>query len=150
VVENQGNASAPANFWVDFYINPSQLPTEAGHLWSHPGFCGSPCYGLAWQVREALAAGQVITLTSSGPDSAHLIPDHTVWPGFFNSSGTQRVGAYVDSWNGTDPNGFIPESSETNNAMGLTNIGVSTAGTAGALKSGNVAPPAMPARPLPK
>jgi hypothetical protein len=147
VIENQGNGPAPANFWVDFYINPPSLPTTAGHLWSSGGYCGTPCYGLAWQVTAPLAPGQVITLTSTGP---YLMPTYTRWPGYFNSSGTQRVGVYVDSWNGTDPAGFVKESNETNNSLGLTSVGVSSAGAeidtsaAEYPREGDI-----PARPLP-
>jgi uncharacterized repeat protein (TIGR01451 family) len=152
VLQNQGTGTAAANFWVDFYINPpAGLPTTAGTLWSDVSgdYCGDPCYGLAWQVRQSVAPGQVITLTSTGEFSDYLQDDYTEWPGSFNSSGTQRLGTYVDSWNGADPNGFIPESNETNNAFRLIEVGVS--GTAaGPLDSSEAEERSIPPRSLPQ
>jgi uncharacterized repeat protein (TIGR01451 family) len=120
VLQNQGNATAGQDFWVDFYINPSFQPTTAGFPWNN--ICGvTPCYGLAWQVGETVAPGEVITLTSTGAGSGYLDEDFTVWLGFFNRSGNQTVGVYVDSWDGYNkPEGFIPESNETNNARWQT------------------------------
>jgi uncharacterized repeat protein (TIGR01451 family) len=144
VIQNVGTAPAPANFWVDFYINPSAFPTEAGHVWSD--VCPT-CYGLAWQVRTSLAVGQVITLTSA-PGDPYLVPAYTRWPGSFNQSGLQRLGAYVDSWDGPNkPQGFILESNETNNLITRSDVVVSGSSASG-LEPNAVKP--IPDRPLPE
>ncbi len=120
VIENIGGSTVNVNpadfFWVDFYINPTSFPTEAGHLWGT--LCSAnTCYGLAWQVGATLAPGAVITLTSAGGDPYLAPPPDTNWPGFFNQSGTQNVGVYVDSWGGLGvPEGYVVESNETNNS----------------------------------
>lgn len=143
VIQNVGTAPAPANFWVDFYINPPAFPTEAGHVWS--ALCPS-CYGLAWQVRKPLAPGEMITLTSA-PGDPYLFPAYTRWPGYFNQSGPQRLGVYVDSWDGLNkPQGFILEGNETNNL--ITRVDVVVTGTAANNLDPNPLEP-IPARPLP-
>ncbi|NJN92670.1 MAG: DUF11 domain-containing protein [Anaerolineales bacterium] len=144
VIQNAGTVAAPANFWVDYYINPPAFPTEAGHVWS--ALCPS-CYGLAWQVRRSLAPGETITLTSASSDP-YLVPAYTRWPGFFNQSGSQRLGAYVDSWDGLNkPQGFILESNETNNL--ITRVDIVVTGTSPNSVDLSTTEP-IPARPLPE
>ncbi len=144
VVQNVGTATAPANFWVDFYINPPAFPTEAGHLWGQ--VCPS-CYGLAWQVRRTLAPGESVTLTSA-PGDPYLVSAQTRWLGYFNQGGTQRLGVYVDSWDGANkPQGFILESSETNNLLTRSDVVVTGAAVNG-LDQNEFEP--MPDRPRPE
>jgi hypothetical protein len=145
VIQNVGTAPAPANFWVDFYINPSSFPNEAGHVWS--SLVCNTCYGLAWQVRRSLAPGESITLTSASNDP-YLVPTYTRWPGYFNQSGALRLGAYVDSWDGVNkPQGFILESNETNNLITRSDVVVSGA-AANDLNGSEFEP--IPDRPLPE
>jgi len=108
VITNVGTAAADA-FWVDFYINPSQVPS-VNLAWYD--VCGmTPCYGLAWYVSGGLAPGQSVTLTST-PDSYAV--DYSIWPGSF-ASGTSDLYLYADSWNPTVSSGAVLESDETNN-----------------------------------
>jgi hypothetical protein len=145
VVQNVGTAAAPANFWVDFYINPSSFPNEAGHVWS--SLVCDTCYGMAWQVRRTLAPGESVTLTST-PGSPYLVPTYTRWPGYFNQSGSLQLGAYVDSWDGANkPQGFVLESNETNNL--ITRFDVVIAGTgANSIDESEFKP--LPDRPRPQ
>ncbi|NJM04946.1 PKD domain-containing protein [Candidatus Gracilibacteria bacterium] len=108
-ITNQGETAA-APFWVDFYINPSAPPTQAGQIWNERCTL-SPCYGIAWAVSQGLQPGEKIVLRST-PDSYDA--GSTNWPGYF-ASGTRSLYVYVDSWNGSDPAGNVEESDETNN-----------------------------------
>jgi hypothetical protein len=122
IVTNVG--SAPAGpFWVDFYVNPSQVP-GVNDPWNE--VCGvSPCYGIAWYVSGGLAPGQSVSLTSNNYAS-----DYSIWPGYF-ASGTSDLYLYVDSWNRPASAGGVLESDETNNLAeqhGLTVTGLVTAG----------------------
>jgi hypothetical protein len=57
-VKNQGGA-ATGPFYIDFYINPSIVPTTAGYRWED--VCGvTPCDGIAWLV-NGLGPGEIIT-----------------------------------------------------------------------------------------
>jgi hypothetical protein len=106
-VTNQGNAAA-GPFWVDFYINPSPMPTT-NVIWNYA--CNmNPCLGLAWYV-EGLAPGQSIVLTSL-PGSYGAA--YSRWYGWF-ASGTSDLYVYVDVWNPPVPTGGVLESNETNN-----------------------------------
>jgi len=108
VITNVGTAAADA-FWVDFYINPSQVPS-VNLAWYD--ICGmTPCYGLAWHVSGGLAPGESVTLTST-PDSYAV--DYSIWPGSF-ANGTSDLYLYADSWNPTVSAGAVLESDETNN-----------------------------------
>jgi hypothetical protein len=110
VITNVGTAPA-SGFWVDFYINPSNPPTQANQAWD--ALCAlSPCYGLAWQVAATLQAGQSLTLTST--PGSYWAPN-TIWPGYF-AGGTADLYLYVDSYStGGSPAGAVLESDETNN-----------------------------------
>ncbi|NTV61943.1 MAG: tandem-95 repeat protein [Oscillochloris sp.] len=119
-VTNQGNGSA-TNFWVDFYINPNQVP-EVNVPWNE--ICGmNPCYGLAWYYTGVIQPGQSIVLNSS-PQSVDnpngYRTDASIWPGYF-ANGSSKLYAIVDSWNRDssgsvrDPNGAVEERDETNN-----------------------------------
>ncbi|WP_161569179.1 cadherin-like domain-containing protein [Candidatus Oscillochloris fontis] len=119
-VTNNGEISA-TNFWVDFYIQPSRAP-QVNEPWYE--LCSmNPCLGLAWYYTGTLAPGQSVVLNSNPQSAANpngFTLTATNWQGFFNL-GTQKLYAYVDSWNrsanGTvrDPNGAVIESNEANN-----------------------------------
>ncbi len=108
-VTNRGEAPA-SQFWVDFYINPSQPPSGPNQRWD--SVCGlKPCYGIAWYVDQTLAPGQSITLTSTADSYA---ASYTRWPGAF-APGTRDLYLYVDSWNPGVAHGAVLEKDETNN-----------------------------------
>jgi hypothetical protein len=116
-VKNNGSTDA-GPFWVDFYINPQSPPTRANIPWNT--VCGmTPCYGIAWYVKDGLKAGQTITLTSTAGsyDSAY-----TYWLGKF-LVGTSDIYVYMDSWGG--PNGAVDEINESNNRGDIHGIRVS-------------------------
>jgi methionine-rich copper-binding protein CopC len=89
VIKNEGQTASPA-FWVDLYINPSQVPS-ANSAWNE--LCQlSPCYGMAWPVPKGLAAGESITLSSKT-----LVEGYSIWPGSF-AAGTNELYVQADSW----------------------------------------------------
>ena len=116
VVTNQGTAPA-GPFWVDLSVNPSQ-PPQINDLWHT--ICGiDPCVGVAWAVRNGLAPGESITLTTlEGFD-----PQRTYWLGWL-PSGTTTLYAYADSWNTTGSTGVVQERDETNNRGVLDGLSV--------------------------
>jgi PKD repeat protein len=142
-ITNQGETAA-SPFWVDFYINPSTPPTEAGQIWNERCTL-TPCYGIAWAVSKGLQPGETIVLRST-PDSYDA--GSTVWPGYF-ASGTRSLYVYVDSWNGTDPNGNVEESDETNNRAEILNLNV-TGTTSAAQRQSEIALELAPRRSLGK
>ncbi|NJM06142.1 hypothetical protein HC891_07975 [Candidatus Gracilibacteria bacterium] len=121
-VTNNGT-SAANNFWVDFYINPSEVPT-VNKPWNE--ICDRPkerCFGLAWFISQPLAPGQSIVLNSSVESASNpngYRPTASNWLGYFDND-TSKLYALVDSWNrdaaGTtgDPFGAIVEVNENNN-----------------------------------
>ncbi|MEM7033060.1 MAG: CARDB domain-containing protein [Chloroflexota bacterium] len=114
-VTNNGTASA-GEFWVDFYISPTTIPTTAGIRWDTT--CSvSPCDGLAWGV-ESLGVGESIVLTSD----AGFSELYSSWTGAFRVTGAHNFYVYVDSWNGEGVvTGAITESDESNNQAMISN-----------------------------
>ncbi len=137
-VTNQGTAAA-GPFWVDFYINPSKVPTTTNIAWNT--VCTQkPCQGIAWYVKDGLAPGQSITLTST---SGSYMDGYTIWSGQLGA-GTTDLYLYVDSWNPGVATGGVAESNENNNRAELHNVAV----TGAALQSTDVADAAeLPIRP---
>ncbi len=117
VVQNVGTASA-SEFWVDLYVDPTHVP-GINDLWNN--LCSSTvdCYGGAWGVTQAVAPGQIITLTSS-----MLWPEYSYWLGYFAALGTHQVYVYVDVWNPGTTTGAVLESNESNNLIGPWNVTV--------------------------
>ncbi len=113
VVKNQGTQHTDG-FWVDFYSNPSSVPTQSGIPWNT--VCGTDlCRGITWSVDEGLAPGASVTLTSDS-----FVSLYTVWDGTFAMRGTNNLYAYVDSWSGyNDAQGSVDEANETNNMAHL-------------------------------
>lgn len=109
-ITNTGEAPS-TEFWVDFYINPQNAPTDTNQPWDKR--CGSSrCrYGIAWFVAQPLAPGQSVTLTST---RASYYAKNTDWPGSFNTS-RLNLYMYVDSWNPTINYGAVYEQHEDNN-----------------------------------
>jgi len=139
VVKNEGNAPA-GPFWVDFYTSPDPVPTAPGQRWDQ--VCGvTPCDGIAWLV-NGLDSGGTITLTSTTDSYAQ---DQTRWTGGFRVAGTHDLYIYVDSWNGTVPEGGVVEENEANNRAAILDIEIG-----GATQLHLSAPRLLPDRQKPK
>jgi hypothetical protein len=141
-ITNNGDAPA-SNFWVDFYINPTTLPTATNQPWDKR--CGSVrCkFGLAWYVGDTLAPGQSITLRSV-PTS--YLAKNTDWPGYFETTKLDLY-LYVDSWNPDIAWGAVYERNETNNRAEMHLAGAQGAPAPAALAPAPQALPALPDRP---
>jgi len=142
-ITNTGDAPA-SDFWVDFYINPLNPPTDTNQPWDKR--CGSVrCkFGIAWRFTGTIAPGQSITLAST-PDSYYA--KNTDWPGYFE---TKRLDLYlyVDSWNPGIPSGAVQERNETNNRAELHLGGAQAASaTFAPAPAATQALPALPDRP---
>lgn len=119
IITNAGS-SAASNFWVDAYVNPLTVPTQANQTWD--AVCDPAlCYGLVWFVGGPVLPGQSITVTST-PGS--YLPEYSAWLGYL-LSGTTSVYVFVDSFSGDgNPNGLVTEQSESNNRADLTGLTV--------------------------
>lgn len=120
VITNVGTGPTGDGFWVDFYINPSPVPTTGNQRWDKLGSTVSPKQGIAWAIPSpGLAPGASITLTSNGVGGLAPSGPHTIWSGSF-VGGTQDLFVYADSFSlNASPNGGIIESSESNNRSEL-------------------------------
>ncbi|RPI53161.1 MAG: hypothetical protein EHM56_07570 [Chloroflexi bacterium] len=108
-ITNQCEVAA-GGFWVDFYLNPSPVPTGPNLQWNDA--CSlNLCYGLTWPVLAGLQPGQSVVLTST-PDSFDV--PRSFWMGYF-TPGTTDLYLYVDSWNPGSFVGAVLELNETNN-----------------------------------
>lgn len=117
-IANLGEVAAPP-FWVDLFINPEIVPETSNIIWNN--VCAlTPCSGIVWGVKDGLAAGQSITLTSNIGSYA---ADYSIWPGYF-VSGTTDLYLYVDSWNPNVASGAVVESNETNNRADIHGLRV--------------------------
>ncbi|MBN1315671.1 MAG: DUF11 domain-containing protein [Anaerolineales bacterium] len=120
-VTNIGSAPA-TTYWVDFYIDPDPVPTEANMPWEV--VTGEPHYGISWQVWAPIYPGETIELISK-PFNAWYQPfgydvAHTVWWDSF-AKDSHELYLYVDSWNPytvEPPIGVVRESNEDNNLYG--------------------------------
>ncbi|GIV96622.1 MAG: hypothetical protein KatS3mg057_1279 [Herpetosiphonaceae bacterium] len=121
VITNQGTQTS-GPFWVDFYINPSPIPTGPNVLWNTTCTL-SPCYGIAWYVDVNLAPGESITLTSTADSYA---TEQTRWIGLF-AAGTTDLYMYIDSYNPGVSTAAVVESDETNNRAELHSLTVTGA-----------------------
>jgi hypothetical protein len=120
VVTNEGLSPA-GGFWVDFYINPSNVPQQTNTGWPDTCVANDPCFGITWGITTTLQPGEQIILTST-EDSYYQ--DLTNWPGSLPVAETVDMYAYVDSWNPDDVHGFVQESDETNNLASLPGLQV--------------------------
>jgi hypothetical protein len=121
-IKNQGNAATPACFWIDLYINPTQLPITVNRGWFETGSEG----GLVWSVC-GLDAGQSVTLHYG---DTNYRPAYSQFGGRFTSPLTYTLYAQVDSWNPSTNYGAVYESSEQNNVYGPYSVSVGGAGGA--------------------
>lgn len=125
VVRNIGNVSVDEGFWVDFYVNPTTPPgslTGADRRWQRVS-----SRGIAWQVTGPLAAGDSITLSSSGG----FDPTQSNW-GSPLPAGLYNFYALADSFDSNDPTGAIyvevVESNENDNESSVLGVSVSGLG----------------------
>jgi len=121
-IKNQGNAATPACFWIDLYINPTQLPITVNRGWFETGSEG----GLVWSVC-GLDAGQSVTLHYG---DTNYRPAYSQFDGRFTSPLTYTLYAQVDSWNPSTNYGAVYESGEQNNVYGPYSVSVGGAGGA--------------------
>jgi len=111
-IENAGKSTVTSDFWVDLYIDPTG-PIAVNVLWNN--VCR---YGKAWYVRQDLAPGQQLRLSTKDPDDPTNPGDrYSNWPGRFGSSGQHLLWAQVDSY-GLPTAGAVIEGNETNNLSG--------------------------------
>jgi hypothetical protein len=70
LILNQGTEPVLNDFWVDMYVNPVHPPTGVNQIWESPGE-----QGIAWGVSSDLAPGEVLPLTSTGPNVIQQYPN---------------------------------------------------------------------------
>jgi hypothetical protein len=119
-VTNQGNKATDGGFWVDFFFNPQQPPTQANIRWDQEGvYTEGFWYGLVWQVTDVLGPGESVTLVSEASGAGSYDQNYSRnWDGHF-LSGTTDLYVFADSWNDEADvaSGAIVEDNETNNAF---------------------------------
>ncbi|MCA9955053.1 MAG: tandem-95 repeat protein, partial [Anaerolineales bacterium] len=64
-IENQGTMATSSGFWVDFYVDPSPVPTHENQVWSDVSD-----EGIVWGVNVPIAAGDSLTLSYSTANGA--------------------------------------------------------------------------------
>lgn len=121
IITNMGNGPITQGFWVDFYINPLQVPVNGGR-WDSPELLNrqldpNGVQGLAWRVTPemfggSLDPGETITLVSLPGDPFGYHGPQTIWRGSF-AAGTTHLYVYMDSYPANGGN--IEEGDETNN-----------------------------------
>ncbi|HYF64985.1 MAG TPA: CARDB domain-containing protein, partial [Herpetosiphonaceae bacterium] len=137
VITNVGTAPA-GPFWADFYINPAERPS-VNRKWYD--ICSTnPCLGIAWAIRQSLAPGESVTVTSTVESYS---PGHTIWHGWL-PAGTTDLYLLVDSWNAGNPLAAVAESNENDNLSELHGLTVS--GPTPRLPDGATRLPAAPRR----
>lgn len=152
-MENQGGRQADG-FWVDLYINPTEVVT-GNQRWGT--ICGPPadCLGgIAWSISEDFDSGpifagetrELLSIPSNfiGPEQG-FDPIHSVWDGNL-PAGTHELYAYVDSWHPSNSYGAVLESNEDNNLCGPVSITVTSASS---LKTNSFRSGSLPKRPKP-
>ena len=104
-IRNQGNVATASGFWVDFYVDPNPVPTQANQLWDDLG-----SEGIAWGITIPVNPGESLTLiysTAPGAPNTFVSADDT------NFTGTMAAGtavyAQVDSAHVGHVNGAIEE-----------------------------------------
>jgi len=119
-VENHGARAPDSCFWIDLYINPTDLPIQVNMGWFDAGSEA----GLVWSLCE-LNPGESVTLTI---DDAR--EEYSRFAGSFGAPGVQTLYAQVDSWNPGVDYGAVYESNEQNNVYGPHQVTVTGAGGA--------------------
>jgi hypothetical protein len=136
VLENAGEYAVTADFWVDLYVDPTSA-VGVNVLWTD--VC---TFGKAWYVRDDLAPGAMIVLSTNDPDDPASPGDrYSNWPGTF-TPGTHEIWAVVDSY-GLSGIGAVIETDESNNVSGPRSISASST------FSSDTEPPPLDPRPTP-
>lgn len=108
VIANQGTAVTQNGFWVDFYVDPTPVPTQEDETWFDVAD-----EGIVWGVDVPLGPNQTLTLTySTNPSAPNLF--YSAENSSFN--GTLAAGtsiyAHVDSAHLATTYGGVLESHE--------------------------------------
>jgi uncharacterized repeat protein (TIGR01451 family) len=124
-LHNSGNSAVTGDFWVDLYVDPSEIPT-INVLWNDI----AP-YGKAWLIHQDIPADGTLVIHTDQPDDA-ADPDavYSNWPGWFVTSGEHQVYVQVDSF---DPygqmTGMVQEENENDNVAGPVTVTVTANST---------------------
>jgi hypothetical protein len=103
-IRNDGQADVTSGFWVEFFVDPTVVPTvntvvdSAGH-------------GALWYVPD-LAVQEAKTLSLQGADDRYSNFDG------YLSSGRHELYVYVDAYNTEGEAGLVREADESNNLLG--------------------------------
>ncbi len=119
VIRNNGQASTGSGFWVDAYVDPTTKPKDLVSG-SNPGdrrWQRVSSQGIAWPIAAPLAAGDSITVTSTGG----FVPTQTNWTAL--SPGAHQIYTFIDSFDAGD-NWYVEifESDETDNQGGPNSV----------------------------
>jgi uncharacterized repeat protein (TIGR02543 family) len=104
-IKNTGNAVTQSAFWVDLYINPSQIP-QLNTPWQDIAPAGA-----VWAVTQTLAPGESLLLTLDSPSFA-------IEYSLLKYQAGDQLYAIVDSYNANSSYGAISESNEQDNRFG--------------------------------
>jgi uncharacterized repeat protein (TIGR02543 family) len=104
-IKNTGNAATQSAFWVDLYINPSQIP-QLNTPWQDIAPAGA-----VWAVTQTLAPGESLLLTLDSPSFA-------IEYSLLKYQAGDQLYAIVDSYNANSSYGAISESNEQDNRFG--------------------------------
>ena len=118
-IQNAGTTTVSDAFWVDLYINPSEVPS-LNKTWQEIS-----SHGAAWGVTKTLSPGESLTLTLNDiyfdASQSNILPI----PG-----GNPMIYVLVDAVNRSTTFGAVDELDETNNlasTIGPTSAGLSAA-----------------------
>jgi hypothetical protein len=139
IIKNAGTADVVSPFWVDLYVDPSEVP-QPNRIW--PDI--SP-YGAAWRV-YGLRAGDTITLSTRQPDDPHDPASRYSNFTTFVRSGAHQLYALVDSFSEGQPMGAVDETDEQNNLSELMVVTVRDGGVLTGSAAPHVVLDARPAR----
>ncbi len=118
-IENAGTGPTGRTFWVDVSFDPSTRPPRLNQPW--PTIAK---HGIAWGVTKSLAAGERLTLVSSGSDPYYWGPATSSAPPY--PSGAKAY-VYVDSVDYSTTWGAVLESDEGNNTAGPVRVSAASA-----------------------
>jgi hypothetical protein len=107
-----------SGFWVDLYLDPNG-PITTNVLWHQVSRMGK-----AWYVKESLAPGATLQLSTNDPDTAPPgvpVRVYSNWPGYLVGTAPHKLWAQVDS-SGSMPYGRVKEPDEGNNVFGPVQI----------------------------
>ncbi len=121
-IENVGTGPTGRTFWVDVSFDPSTRPPRLNQPW--PTIAA---HGIAWGVTKSLAAGERLTLVSSGSDPYYWGPATSSAPPY---PAKAKAYVYVDSVDYSTTWGAVLESDEGNNTAGPVRVTVAAGSSA--------------------